>query len=400
MTEPQMPADVKTPMAAGRDEDNRGSGLILGNDLKTHEVVTLDASHARVALICGKRGSGKSYALGVMAEELFWHHSAPLILLVDPMGIFWTMSQAASSATQALPVTLLVPGDPSLRYPPSFLEHLHTLGITIKRITLPPSALSSDAWCALFGLSINEPLGIALYRATTQLAERQRPYALMDLRDAIERDPLSQDRTKEALLNRVSMAHTWGLFETAAASLNDVLISGTVHVLDLSTIEYSTHGLRSLVLAVFTQQLFNASCRLRQQFAQSPEIASSKVWLLIDEAHQFIPQGQSTLAKDALIRWVKEGRQPGLSCVLASQQPGSLDQEVLSQCDTLLAHKLTNLEDVTALNRLSQAYMGSELRVYLRHLKGPGQAVLVDDARERMAMLQVRERLTQHGGSE
>ncbi len=374
--------------------------LFLGNDIKTQEPVTLEATHARTILICGKRGSGKSYSLGVLAEELFWHHSAPLILLVDPMGIFWTMSQAASSATQAIPVTLLVPGDPTVRYPQGLLEHLLTLGIIVKRVSLPPSALSPDAWCALFDLSINEPLGIALYRATTQLAPRQRPYGLMDLREAIEQDALSQDRTKEALLNRVSMAHTWGLFEASHSSLSELLIPGTLHVLDLSTLDYNLQGLRSLVLAVLTQQLFNTSSRLRQQLAASPELPFPKVWLLIDEAHQFIPQGQSTLAKDVLIRWVKEGRQPGLSCVLASQQPGSLDQEILSQCDALLAHKLTNLEDITALNRLSQAYMGSELRVYLRHLKHPGQAVLLDDARERLSILHIRERITRHGGGE
>ena len=67
---------------------------------------------------------------------------------------------------------------------------------------------------------------------------------------------------------------------------------------------------------------------------------------------------------------------------------------------TLIAHKLTNVDDLDAANRLSQAYMGAPLRVYLRHLTGPGQAVLVDDARERVAMLQVRARRTRHGGGE
>ena len=67
--------------------------LTLGHDRKTQEPVTLDASHARVVLVCGKRGSGKSYTLGVLAEELFAQQPRPMILLVDPMGIFWTMAQ-------------------------------------------------------------------------------------------------------------------------------------------------------------------------------------------------------------------------------------------------------------------------------------------------------------------
>ena len=395
--------------------------LTLGHDRKTQEPVTLDASHARVVLICGKRGSGKSYTLGVLAEELFAQQPRPMLLLVDPMGIFWTMAQRGETprgsglravgsgqlpralnpepgAESGLPVTVLVPGEPTGRYPQPFLTHLQTLGAHVQRISFPPAALSSDAWCGLFELSINEPLGIALTRAITHLTEHQPAYALADLTEAIQHDALSQDRTKEALLNRLSMAQTWSVFEPHAPLLDELLTAETLNVLDLSTLDYSTHGLRSLVLALLAQQLFRARHVVRQ--TAEPDSPQPKCWLLIDEAHQFIPQGQSTLAKDALIRWVKEGRQPGLSCVLASQQPGSLDQDVLSQCDALIAHKLTNLEDVTALNRLSQAYMGSELKVYLRHLTGPGQAVLVDDARERVTMLHVRERLTRHGGGE
>jgi DNA helicase HerA-like ATPase len=37
---------------------------------KTGRPITLSADLSRVILICGKRGSGKSYTLGVIAEEL------------------------------------------------------------------------------------------------------------------------------------------------------------------------------------------------------------------------------------------------------------------------------------------------------------------------------------------
>ena len=68
------------------------------------------------------------------------------------------------------------------------------------------------------------------------------------------------------------------------------------------------------------------------------------------------------------MRWAKEGRQPGLSLAVASQQPSAIDPEVLSQCDIILSHKLTSRDDVAALNSLSQDYMGSELRTYIRLL--------------------------------
>lgn len=112
-----------------------------------------------------------------------------------------------------------------------------------------------------------------------------------------------------------------------------------------------------------------------------------KVWMLIDEAHQFVPAGKSTLCKEALIQWVKEGRQPGLSLVVASQQPAALDMEVLSQCDVIISHALTTAEDKAALNRLTKDYMGAELRVFINKIARTGQAAFVDDDVERVTMV-------------
>ena len=81
---------------------------------------------------------------------------------------------------------------------------------------------------------------------------------------------------------------------------------------------------------------------------------SQRILLLIDEAHQFVPSGKATLAKEALIRWTKEGRQPGLSLAVASQQPSAIDSEVITQCDVIVAQKLTNRADIQAINALSQ----------------------------------------------
>ena len=125
-----------------------------------------------------------------------------------------------------------------------------------------------------------------------------------------------------------------------------------------------------------------------------------KVWLAIDEAQEFVPSGRSALAKEPLIQWVKEGRQPGLSLIIASQQPGAIDREVLSQCDLILCHKITASDDIESLNRLSHDYMARELKVYVRQLRRTGEAVMVDDTRESVAVVQIRPRRSKHGGAE
>ena len=66
--------------------------LSLGRDVETGDETRLEADRSRAVFICGKRGSGKSYTMGVLIEELFDHgKDEVLILIVDPMGIYHTM---------------------------------------------------------------------------------------------------------------------------------------------------------------------------------------------------------------------------------------------------------------------------------------------------------------------
>ena len=58
----------------------------------------MDVSGAHVVLICGKRGGGKSYTMGVIAEGLSLLdpeiRQNLSIILLDTMGIYWTMGHA------------------------------------------------------------------------------------------------------------------------------------------------------------------------------------------------------------------------------------------------------------------------------------------------------------------
>ncbi|HMR68442.1 MAG TPA: hypothetical protein PKE64_30905, partial [Anaerolineae bacterium] len=246
----------------------------------------------------------------------------------------------------------------------------------------------------------NKPLGIALFRATHKLSEKGEPFFVKDIIHQLELDPRAIDTTKEALLNRLEAARSWQIFaEDGHTPIQDMFIPGAINVLDLSRLEPGPRGRRNLTVSVIARNLFKAraDARLREEFNLATPMP--RVWMLLDEAHQFTPNSGSTLAKDQLIRWAKEGRQPGLSMVVASQQPSAIDSEVLSQCDVVLSHKMTTREDVNALNSLSQDYMGAELRTFVKNLKRSGEAVLVDDEQESIATIRIRPRRSQHGGS-
>ena len=384
--------------------------LYIGQEIEDKDDVYIDASSARSILACGKRGTGKSYTLGNVVEEIHTETNDVVPLVIDPMGIYWTMAQENDEqrdllwdwgiTEQGFPVNLLVPGDPEARYGEDIVREFRSRGIDLNPLLLNPSDMSPDGWCDLFDLNINKPMGITLYRAIRELNEDDEPYYLPDIINKVEMDGSSSDRTKEALLNRLEMAREWDIFADEYQDVWKTFDENRINVLDLSVLDPGQYGLRNLVVDVLGKELFRQRMDARRREEMGLRVEIPKVWLFIDEAHNFVPSGSSSLAKDMLIRWVKEGRQPGLSIVVASQQPSAIDSEVLSQCDITLCHKITTKEDIKSLDKLSQDYMGSNLKTYIRQIDNVGEAVFVDDEEETVQMVKIRPRKSQHGGGE
>jgi len=385
--------------------------LNIGKDLKSGDFTYLDASRSRAVLVCGKRGSGKSYTLGVIVEELL-DTGNTLVIIIDPMGIYYPMAQPNHEqerllwdwglSAKGIPILLLVPGAPEILYGGrEVIEVMEARGVRFRQFRINPADLSPDAWCELFDLSISDVMGIALFRAVQHLGRRRKEHFFIpDIIDAVESDGLVQDRTRQALLNRLEMAQDWDIFSTRYQELWEVFDPQSVNIVDLSTLDPGPRGRRNLIVDVLARDIFKRRTIARRKEELGLVSELPRVWVLIDEAQQFVPSGKTTLAKEALIRWTKEGRQPGLSLAVASQQPSAVDSEVITQCDVIIAQKLTNRADIQAVNALSQDYMGSELKTYIRKLKRRGEAVLVDDEQEKVVMVQIRPRKSYHGGGE
>jgi DNA helicase HerA-like ATPase len=386
--------------------------LFIGEELETGDDTYIDASSARSILACGKRGTGKSYALGDIVEEIHTEATDVVPLVIDPMGIYWTMAEGNDGqrdllwdwgmSEQGFSVNLLVPGDPETRFDDEVLREFERRGIDINPLLLNPSDMSPDGWCDLFDLNINKPMGIALYRAVRELNDEHDDgrFYLDDIVKKVKMDGDAGERTREALLNRLEMANDWGIFADSYQDIFRTVDEDRINILDVSVIEPGKYGLRNLVVQVLGKELFRRRQAARRREELQLGVDIPKVWLFIDEAHNFVPTGKSSLAKDMIIRWVKEGRQPGLSMVVATQQPSAIDSDVLSQCDVILCHKITTREDIKSLNKLSQDYMGGELKTYVQNIDNVGEAVYVDDEEETVKMVKIRPRKSKHGGGE
>lgn len=387
--------------------------LTVGKNVENNEPVAIEADRSRVVFICGKRGSGKSYTLGVLLEELMERtDGSSLIIVADPMGIFHTMvlpndrqiSDLYSWGlnTKQYPVRLLVPQDPVKYFGhEAIIRAMEERGVTIVRLRINAGSLQPEEWCSLLDINVNDLMGIVLYRSIATLKDATPAFTLDDIEKQIIRDRKAADKTKEALQNRLLGAKKWGIFQEAGESstLLDLFSTECINIIDMADLPPGSFSIRNLILQVIGNQLFSLRVKERRKEEFRLESRVSRVWLAIDEAHQFVPTGFS-LCKPLLIRWVKEGRQPGLSLILATQQPSAVDSDLLSQCDVILSHKITTLDDINALNRLSATYMSGEMKSLVRNLSRRGEAVLVDDETEQVSHVAIRPRKSSHGGGE
>jgi hypothetical protein len=305
----------------------------------------LDFDGPHAVLVVGKRGYGKSYTLGVVAESLAETPGvAPVVL--DPMGAFRPLADAAGS--ESVPATV------------------------IDQPTVRADSLDPRSWCSLLGLDPESGAGGLLWRGAREGQN------LEEMRTVIEGIDAGRTATRSAL-NHVDLAQSWGVFGPQGLSAG-ALGTGEVSVLDLSGLD---EGPMNAVCRGVCDALYRA--RVDDELGRLP-------WLLVDEVHAFF----DGVAGDALARLLTRGRAPGVSLVAATQRPSAVPEVAVSQSDVLVAHRLTSRDDIEALRAAQPTYLNGPLE---ERLPGnPGEVVIVDDATETVHTARIRERRTPHGG--
>ncbi len=367
-----------------------------------------------------------SYSMGVMAEGM---SSLPedisknlSIVILDTMGIYWTMKYANQKDEELLKEWGLKGKglDVKIYTPAGFYDEFKDKGIpTDHPFALKPSELSPEDWCLTFEVSQNDPLGVAIEWIILELKKKKKDFSMDDIIEAIKEDKNIDNDTKNAIENRFIAAKNWGVFSEEGTPLKDIVNGGQVTVLDVSCYATMPGGwkIKALVIGIVAQKLFleRMVARRDEEFRaihksihyfgdEEEEAIDTKdplVWLIIDEAHEFMPNDGKTAATDALVTILREGRQPGISLILATQQPGKIHTDVMTQSDILLSHRITAKVDTDALGKLMQSYMREGLDKFLNELpRVKGSAIILDDANERIYPMRIRPRITWHGGED
>lgn len=415
-----------------RDKKKYGSEgtILLGKHYvkmgRTNSLVNkiyLDMITSHVVFVCGKRGSGKSYTMGVIAEgaanlppEIKQNIS---IIMLDTMGIYWTMKYPNKQEKALLDEWGLEAKslDVKIYTPKGYYDDYKKKGIpTDAPFSIKPSELDADDWNLTFGISSRDAIGVLIEKVVYGLKESGDNYDIDDIIKGIDKDVDAEKSAKDAAKNQFLNAKNWGVFDSEGTPLKELAKGGQVTILDVSC--YATMpgswNIKSMVIGLISEKLF-IERMLAKKDEEYREIHKSinyfgeeqadkqefpLVWLIIDEAHEFLPLNGKTMASDPLITILREGRQPGISLVLASQQPGKIHTDVMTQSDTVISHRITAKLDTDALGMLMQSYMRQGLDVQLDNLpRFKGAAIIFDDTNEKMYPMRVRPRFTWHGGS-
>ncbi|MFA5141489.1 MAG: ATP-binding protein [Candidatus Woesearchaeota archaeon] len=381
----------------------------------------LDVARSHVVFVCGKRGGGKSYTMGVIAEGITGLDSDISknlsCVILDTMGVYWTMKYP-NHKDEAMLKEWNLEGkalDVQIFTPIGYYKEYKEKGIpTDFPYAIRPSDLTAQDWILTFKLASNDPIAILIETILNDLLIEKENYSIHDIIQKFQEDKSNEPHVIQAAINHFKNADMWGLFSPEGTPFKDLVIGGKVSIIDVSCYATAPNGweIKSLVIGLVAQKLFieRMAARKNEEFKAIQEsehyfreIAAEEqnplVWLIIDEAHEFLPNVGKTTATDALITILREGRQPGISLVLASQQPGKIHTDVMTQSDVVISHRITARLDVDALGMLTQSYMRENLGQQFENLpRSKGSAVILDDENERLYQVMIRPRFTWHGG--
>lgn len=428
--------------------------------------VWLDLDGAHAIYVMGKRRSGKTFTLGGLAESLAtsqWIKQATqsqAVLLLDTMNVFLTMPHTVEDVygknsveakelkqwgvdSENLPIKLYYPrGTPA---PPE--------GKT-EELALRASDLNGEDWASLFGVdTFSEPIGQLLAELYDKVSiegyqtnqgatvAANTNYNISDMLKCLDDCPEIQRfefRTIEAVRRYLRAVNRLLIFSECGINIEELFKEGQISTVLLRDLDYNLRGLMiGIIVKKIMQQrsisdkyerladIYNIKHKsLLQDKPEEAKKAAEKYkeymsqakkglprgWIIIDEAHNYLPAKGIVASREPLKKYVNEGRNLGLSIVVATQQPSGLDPAIQRNADVLIIHSMSMSDDIQTAEKMINTFVPQSViydnrtrittRVFEKMIRSLdlGFAIVSNDRMNRVFPIKVRPRITVHGG--
>lgn len=352
--------------------------LTLGTAVRDGTAGTIDARKLnRHTFWCGQSGSGKTYSLGVLLEQILLHTSLPLLVL-DPNADYVHLGTprddadpAEAAALAALDIRIRSTGEVAGAEP-----------LRVRYTEMPRPSRAAV-------LRLDPLRDAAEYHAAMDVMSES-----LDTHDAtsLARGLLeSEDPGRRLLGLRVANLGIleWDIWSWGARTVEaDIEERPDAVVIDLSACAESEEP-AAVSLAVLDH--------LWQHRTERRPIS-----IVIDEAHNVCPAEPQTPVQRALVERVvqiaAEGRKYGLWLVLSTQRPSKIHPNVLTQCDNLGLLRMNSPSDL--------AEVASVFGFAPQHLVDAspgftqGQVLLAGGFASTADIVQMRDRICLEGGAD
>lgn len=352
------------------------SGLYIGL-LKNRSIpVYLDPdSLCKHLSILAKTGGGKSYAMGVIIEELLKKNKA--VVIIDPHGEYTSLSNPSKklASMEKFGIEPRSYGRRIIQYSPDV-----ELNPDSEQIFLDGKNLGTRE---LMELLPSKPSGTQvgiLYKAIKRAGEWNDPYTIQDIKEEIMD---AKSKAKWNLLSLIEWLEDINVFSEKETPINKIVERGKCSIINFRGVP---PDVQELVVARLFMELFEG----RKDGMIPPAI------IVVEEAHRYCPERGNAISSKMMRLIASEGRKFGLGLAVVSQRPARIEKNILSQCNTQLILKVTNPNDLKAITQSVEQLTHSSADEIQR--LPIGIALLASPSINFPIVIEIRTRETMHGG--
>ena len=329
----------------------------------------------RHTFLCGQSGSGKTYSLGVILEQLLMETGLRMVVL-DPNSDFIrlaalranvdpaTAERYGDAARGVAVLSVRAPGDQRLRLRLAELSHAAQAAL----LRLDPIADRDEHAELAALLAEGTPPTVEALQASPRPEAQRLGQRARNL--GIERYELWAGSQPGSLLDAIGDAEARCV------------------VVDLGS------------LATREEQALAAEAVLGRLWERREQ--REPILIVIDEAHNVCPAGPedplTALATQHAVRIAAEGRKFGLYLVVSTQRPQKVHENVISQCDNLVLMRLNSAADAAfaqgVFSFVPPSLVGQAATF------GLGEALVAGKISPHPALIRFGARVAEEGGSD